>query len=99
VPPRCVARRAKLAARIGELADTAISSSGVVRHHGTYFYERTPVGANSPKLFVREGATGTERALVDPDTLSGPRQAISYFVPPRSIISSDSRIGLKKTHR
>lgn len=73
--------RAKLAARIGELADTAISSSGVVRHHGTYFYERTPVGANSPKLFVRESATGAERALVDPDAMSGPRQAISYFVP------------------
>ncbi len=73
--------RAKLAARIGELADTAVSSSGVVRHHGTYFYERTPLGANSPKLFVREGATGTERTLVDPDAMSGPRQAISYFVP------------------
>jgi len=73
--------RAKLAARIAELAETAVDSSGVVLRHGTYFYRRTPKGANSSKLFVRVGATGTERVLVDPDTMTGPRQAISYFEP------------------
>lgn len=73
--------RAKLAKRIGELADTAVQSAGVIAHHGTYFYERTPTGANSAKLFVRVGTNGTERVLVDPDTMTGPRQAIGYFVP------------------
>ncbi len=73
--------RAKLAERITQLADTSVQSSMVVVHHGTYFYERTPPGANSAKLFVRVGATGTEKMLVDPDTMTGPRQAIGYFVP------------------
>ncbi len=73
--------RAKLVERITQLADTSVQSSGVVLHHGTYFYERTPQGANSAKLFVRVGPTGAERALLDPDTISGPRQAIGYFVP------------------
>jgi len=73
--------RAKLVTRLTQLANTAVSSSGVVLHHGTYFYRRTPQGANSSKLFVRVGATGTERVLVDPDTMTGPRQAISYFTP------------------
>jgi len=73
--------RAKLAARIAELAETSVQSSAVIVHHGTYFYERTPQRANSARLFVRVGATGAERVLVDPDVMTGPRQAISYFVP------------------
>ncbi|GAC1348708.1 MAG: prolyl oligopeptidase family serine peptidase [Vulcanimicrobiaceae bacterium] len=73
--------RAKLAERIAQLAETSIQSSGVILHHGTYFYERTPQGANSAKLFVRVGAKGTEKLLVDPDTMTGPRQAIGYFLP------------------
>ncbi|MDB5095382.1 MAG: f1pep1 2 [Candidatus Eremiobacteraeota bacterium] len=71
--------RAALEARLKQLLDTTNVSSGVVVHHGAYVYEKTPPGANSAKLFAR--VNGTERLLVDPDTMSGPRQAISYFVP------------------
>lgn len=73
--------RAKLVQRITQLAETSVQSTGVVLRHGTFFYERTPQGANSAKLFVRVGATGTEKLLVDPDAMTGPRQAIGYFVP------------------
>ena len=71
--------RAPLEARIRQLADTTNASSGVVAHHGAYVYLKTPPGANSAKLFAR--VHGVERVLVDPDTMSGPREAISYFVP------------------
>jgi prolyl oligopeptidase len=71
--------RATLEARLKQLLDTTNVSSSVVVHHGTYFYQKTPPGANSAKLYVR--ANGVERVLVDLDAMSGPRQAISYFVP------------------
>jgi prolyl oligopeptidase len=71
--------RAALAARLQALSETSNVSSGVVAKHGAYFYEKLPPGANSTKLYVRSGIGGAERALVDPDQLSGPRQAISYF--------------------
>ena len=73
--------RAKLTARLTELADTAVGSNDVTTYRDTYFYEKTPKGANSAKLFIRTGATGFERTLVDPDAMSGPRQAIPFFVP------------------
>jgi prolyl oligopeptidase len=71
--------RAAFASRVQALSETSNVSSGVVARHGAYFYEKLPPGANSVKLFVRSGIGGAERALVDPDTMSGPRQAISYF--------------------
>jgi prolyl oligopeptidase len=71
--------RTALAARLAALSETSNVSSGVVAKHGAYFYEKLPPGANSVKLYVRSGIGGAERALVDPDLLSGPRQAISYF--------------------
>ena len=61
------------------LSETSNVSAGVVSRHGAYFYQKLPPGANSTKLFVRSGIGGTERVLVDPDALSGPRQAISFF--------------------
>ena len=73
--------RAAVADRLQALSETSNVSSGVVAKHGAYFYEKLPPGANSTKLYVRSGIGGAERVLVDPDTLSGPRQAISYFVP------------------
>ncbi|HEX3462753.1 MAG TPA: prolyl oligopeptidase family serine peptidase [Candidatus Elarobacter sp.] len=73
--------RAAMANRLQALSETSNVSSGVVSRHGAYFYEKLPPGANSTKLYVRSGIGGAERVLVDPDTLSGPRQAISYFTP------------------
>jgi prolyl oligopeptidase len=71
--------RAALQARLKELLDTTNVSRDVMVHHGAYFYQKTPPGANSAKLYAR--VNGVERVLVDPDTMTGPRQAISYFVP------------------
>jgi prolyl oligopeptidase len=71
--------RAAFAARLQALSETSNVSSGVVSRHGAYFYEKLAPGANSVKLFVRSGIGGTERVLVDPDAMTGPRQAISYF--------------------
>ncbi|HWT05343.1 MAG TPA: hypothetical protein VN224_06260, partial [Xanthomonadales bacterium] len=73
--------RVTLASRLAALSETSNVSSGVVARHGAYFYEKLPPGANSVKLYVRSGIGGAERALVDPDKLSGPRQAISFFSP------------------
>ena len=71
--------RASLVTRLEALSETSNVSQGVIAHHGAYYYEKLPPGANSSKLYVRSGVGGTERALIDPDTMSGPRQAISYF--------------------
>jgi prolyl oligopeptidase len=71
--------RAAFASRLLALSETSNVSSGVVSRHGAYFYEKLPPGANSTKLFVRSGIGGAERVLVDPDAMTGPRQAISYF--------------------
>jgi prolyl oligopeptidase len=71
--------RAGLAARLLQLSETSNVSADVVSRHGAYFYEKLPPGANSMKLYVRAGIGGAERVLVDPDKLSGPRQAIPFF--------------------
>ncbi|HEY4441181.1 MAG TPA: prolyl oligopeptidase family serine peptidase, partial [Candidatus Elarobacter sp.] len=71
--------RAALQARLQQLLDTTNVSQSVAVHHGTYFYQKTPPGANSAKLYTR--INGVEKVLIDPDTMAGPRQAISYFVP------------------
>lgn len=73
--------RAQLVTRLTQLIDTADSSYDVVLRKGTFFYEKTPPGANSAKLYVRSGAAGAERVLIDPDAMPGPRQAISWFLP------------------
>jgi prolyl oligopeptidase len=73
--------RTALAARLQALSETTNVSNEVMARHGAYFYTKLPPGANSMKLYVRSGIGGAERALVDPDTMSGPRQAISFFTP------------------
>ena len=49
----------------------------------TYFYKRLP-DENIPKLYVREGAAGKDRLLVDPDVAGGSKDAhaaIDWFAP------------------
>lgn len=79
---------AALVSRLQALSETSNVSSGVVSRHGAYFYEKLPPGANSTKLNVRSGVGGAERVLVDPDKMTGPRQAISYF----SVSNDGSRV-------
>ena len=80
--------RAALATRLAALSETSNVSSGVVARHGAFFYEKLPPGSNSTKLYVRSGAGGAERVLVDPDTMPPPRVAISFF----SVSNDGSRV-------
>src|SRR5262245_43583021 len=59
--------RAAMAKRVSELAgDLEVVNS--IQIGGPYiFVEKRPVGANNFQLFVREGLTGKERLLIDPE--------------------------------
>lgn len=69
---------------------TSYGDAGVARVYGMqvngdaiYFYKRRP-DDNIAKLYVREGATGTDRLLVDPDAEGGSKDAhaaIDWFAP------------------
>ena len=45
------------------------------------FTEARPVGANTFKLYVRDGLSGRDRLLIDPDTLAtaGSHVSLDYF--------------------
>ena len=49
--------------------------SGVQIVGGRYYSLRTPKGAQSPKLYVRVGAKGDDRLLIDPEKLSNDTDA------------------------
>src|SRR6185437_9134731 len=54
---------------------------------GRYYTLRTPSGAQSPKLYVRQGVDGEDRLLVDPETLSTDQHShltIDGYAPSRS---------------
>lgn len=76
--------RAALAERITRY-DDAVSArvTEVQRRPGDlYFYEKRGVADNQFKLYVRRGANGAERLLVDPDALAkktGKPHAINYY--------------------
>lgn len=69
---------------------TGYGDAGVARVYGMqvngdaiYFYKRRPDDTIA-KLYVREGAAGTDRLLVDPDTEGGSKEAhaaIDWFAP------------------
>ena len=64
--------RAPLLARIKALDQSApVFVSGVRRLPGDlYFYQKWIAGADTPKLYMRQGLTGAERLLVDPETVA-----------------------------
>ena len=72
--------RAALEKRIADLSAATAPASSVERLPNSYLYERQPPGSDAVKLYVR-GESGGERLLLDPGTLPGPRQAISYATP------------------
>ncbi len=75
--------REQLFNRIKVLDNAGATVSGVTRDGPYYFYEQLKPGENSPKLYVREAAGGTERVLVDPAALAsaGKHFTINYFLP------------------
>jgi prolyl oligopeptidase len=67
-----------------ESLDNAVSRVAEVELHGAYyFYLKTNPTDQTPKLYVRDGLHATERLLVDPQILGGPkgRFTISAFYP------------------
>ncbi|HZE68436.1 MAG TPA: prolyl oligopeptidase family serine peptidase [Pyrinomonadaceae bacterium] len=75
--------RALLLKRFEDLSETGVRVSGVQRAGNFYFYYRLAPGENDRRLYVREGFTGAERLLVDPDKLSSPgkRYSIDSYNP------------------
>ena len=61
--------RASLLKRIQQLSGDTIATSRVQRAGGLIFFTQRPKGADNFKLYVRQGARGPDRVLVDP-TLS-----------------------------
>jgi prolyl oligopeptidase len=62
--------REALAAKIGAVSGKVAALSGVQTAGGYIFTEVRPAGANTFKLYVREGVKGEPRLLFDPDALA-----------------------------
>ncbi len=75
--------REKLYNRILELDTASVRVNALQIAGGKYFYRKQPTDANSLRLYVREGLTGTERVLLDPDklTTNGVHYNIDWYVP------------------
>ena len=76
--------REKLLARIKQLDDAVAARVSDVRRlpHDRYFYLKRLPQDNNPKLYMREGLTGKETLLVDPENFTkttGKPYAISYY--------------------
>ena len=77
--------RAELLKRITELGDAMPARvTGLQVNGGHYYYLKRSANQNIPKLYVRARVGGTERLLVDPETVKGApgrHFAIDYFAP------------------
>ena len=76
--------RAALAARIRALDDTIVSVAALDVQGGRWFYLKTEPGVEHRKLYLRDGPTGKERLLIDPQSLPTPKGshlAIDYLFP------------------
>jgi prolyl oligopeptidase len=69
--------RASLLKRVQQLSGDTVATSRVQRAGGLIFFTQRPLGADNFKLFVREGATGHDRVLVDPTKASGAQGHVS----------------------
>ncbi len=88
-----IAGRDALLKRIQELdAGKPFSLTGVTRHHtGDSFYFKRLAGENIAKVYVRDGRTGEEKLLIDPDSFprSSPEDhfSVSFFrVSPNGLL-------------
>jgi prolyl oligopeptidase len=75
----------KLHARIAELDNTGVRVGGFQSYGGRWFYLRRAPGEDNQKLYTRDGANGSERLLLDPETLTakGVHYSIDYYTPSR----------------
>jgi prolyl oligopeptidase len=69
--------RASLLKRVQQLSGDTAATSRVQRAGGLIFFSQRPQGADNFKLFVREGAAGHDRVLVDPTVASSATSHVS----------------------
>ncbi len=69
--------------RLNQLSDAADSVSGVMRRGDRYFYKKLLAGESNSKLYCRDGLSGAEKLLVDPNkyAINGGQSTISVFSP------------------
>ncbi len=67
--------------RLNDLGNATANVSGLRRVGNRYFYFKLAPGENDNKLYIREGLSGVERLLVDPEKLSteGKRFSLSDY--------------------
>ena len=77
--------REGLRSRVEQLRNAATAQVGDVRANGSWVYSlKQLAGDNTPKLYVREGLHGSDRMLVDPESISateGTLNSISFYAP------------------
>lgn len=78
-----IPNRDKLRARIAELDDAGVRVNGLQSFGGRLFYLKRTAGEDNRRLYVRDGAAGAERLLLDPQTrtANGVHFSIDYFQP------------------
>ncbi len=75
--------REALAVRIGTYS-AGLTAVGALQVAGPYIFTQVrPAGANTYKLYVREGLHGTDRLLIDPDALASgsTHYSLDYWQP------------------
>ena len=75
--------RAQLAAAIAHNTGEVVSVIAIRTGGGKIFAQVRPARANTSKLFVRDGISGADRKLVDPDTFAtaASHAALDWWVP------------------
>jgi prolyl oligopeptidase len=73
--------RDKLRARIAELDNAGVQVNGLQSFGGRLFYLKRTPGDDNRKLYVRDGAGGAERLLINPEALTanGVHFSIDYY--------------------
>src|ERR1700730_4688368 len=76
-----IPNRDKLRTRIAQLDDSGVRVNGLQSFGGRWFYLKQNAGEDNRRLYVRDGAGGTERLLLDPQTrtANGVHYSIDYF--------------------
>ena len=76
-----VSNRDRLRARIAQLDDAGVLVNGLQSYHGRWFYLKGAPGDDTRKLYVRDRSGGSERLLLNPETLTanGVHYSIDYF--------------------
>lgn len=65
-----VSNRDRLRARIAQLDDAGVRVNGLQSYHGRWLYLKSVPGDDNRKLYARDGFGGSERLLLNPETLT-----------------------------